>query len=222
MIPSTPTPQPLTPPNVLAAPAIADDDDGISLVDLFDTLIDQRWLIGAVTALGVVGASLFAWTSTPIFETNTLVQVEDTKGGPLGGMLGEAGSLFDVRSPVTAEMEILRSRTIVGQAVERLRLDLDVRPRYAPVLGEWLARRAKDLSDPGFLGMDGYVSGTESVQVALFDVSEGLLGQTFVIAATPSGLAVQTDDGQVLASGDRKSTRLNSSHVSLSRMPSSA
>jgi len=212
MTPSTPTPQPLPQPNALAAPALADDDEGISLVDLFDTLMDQRWLIGAVTALGVFGAGLFAWTSTPIFEANTLVQVEDTKGGPLGGMLGEAGNLFDVRSPVTAEIEILRSRTIVGQAVERLRLDLEVRPRYAPLVGEWLARRSNDLSDPGFLGMDGYVRGNEAVQVALFEVSEGLLGQTFVIAATASGLAVQTEDGQLLTSGrvgERLVFRLN-------------
>lgn len=95
------------------------------------------------------------WLSTPVYETNSLVQVEDNKGGPLGSLLGEAGNLFDVRSPVTAEIEILRSRTIVGQAVERLRLDLDVRPRYAPLVGEWMARRASEPSSPGFLGMDG-------------------------------------------------------------------
>jgi len=187
--------------SALAAPQLNDDDDSISLIDLFDNLLEYRWLVTAITAAGVAVAGAAAWLSTPVYETNSLVQVEDNKGGPLGSLLGEAGNLFDVRSPVTAEIEILRSRTIVGQAVERLRLDLDVRPRYAPLVGEWMARRASEPSSPGFLGMDGYVRGNESVQVALFDVAPGLLGRTLVIVATPGGLSLQTEDGLRLASG---------------------
>ena len=38
----------------------------------------------------------------------------------------------------------------------------------------------------------------------------------------PDAAAEKPDQGEVLAVGDRKSTRLNSSHSTLSRMPSSA
>ena len=58
----------------------------------------------------------------------------------MGALMGEAGSLFDVKSQASAEIEILRSRLVVGQAVSNLQLDLTVAPKYAPLLGSWLAR----------------------------------------------------------------------------------
>ena len=67
-------------------------------------------------------------------------------------------------------MEILRSRMVVGQAVQNLQLDYSVVPKYIPLVGDWLARRATTPSSPGFLGMAGYVSGNESLKVATLDV----------------------------------------------------
>ena len=120
----------------------AEEDDSISLLDLLDVVIEQRWVIGAVTAAAIIIGGGYAITATPIYEANTLIQVEDTKGSALGGMIGDAGSLFDIKSSASAEIEILRSRLVVGQAVSNLQLDLSVTPKYLPVLGRWLSRRA--------------------------------------------------------------------------------
>ena len=43
-------------------------------------------------------------------------------------------------------------------------------PKYIPLVGDWLARRATTPSSPGFLGMAGYVSGNEPLKVATLDV----------------------------------------------------
>lgn len=174
------------------------DDDSINLLDLLDVVIDQKWVIGAVTAAALVAGGGYALTATPIYEANTLIQVEDVKGNPLGGMMGEAGSLFDIKSQATAEIEILRSRLVVGQAVSNLQLDLAVAPKYAPVLGQWLARKATEPSNPGFLGMSGYVTGNESLQVARFDVPKALEGQTFSVVLTATGYSLRSADGQAL------------------------
>lgn len=184
----------------LQQPALpmGDDDDSINLLDLLDVVIDQKWVIGAVTAAALVAGGGYALTATPIYEANTLIQVEDVKGNPLGGMMGEAGSLFDIKSPATAEIEILRSRLVVGQAVSNLQLDLAVAPKYAPVLGQWLARKATEPSNPGFLGMSGYVTGNESLQVARFDVPKALEGQTFSVVLTATGYSLRSADGQAL------------------------
>lgn len=184
----------------LQQPALpmGDDDDSINLLDLLDVVIDQKWVIGAVTAAALVAGGGYALTATPIYEANTLIQVEDVKGNPLGGMMGEAGSLFDIKSQATAEIEILRSRLVVGQAVSNLQLDLAVAPKYAPVLGQWLARKATEPSNPGFLGMSGYVTGNESLQVARFDVPKALEGQTFSVVLTATGYSLRSADGQAL------------------------
>lgn len=192
---------PLNNPTATLPPVAAqqqDDDDSISLLDLLDVVIEQRWAIGAVTAAAFALGGGYALTATPIYEANTLIQVEDTKGSALGGMIGEAGNLFDIKSPASAEIEILRSRLVVGQAVSNLQLDLSVTPKYLPVLGRWLARNAAEPSSPGFLGMDGYVSGNESLQVAKFEVPKALEGQRFSVKLTANGYALQSADGQAL------------------------
>ena len=129
-------------------------------------------MIAAVTLVSLLISGGYVLLSTPIYEANTLIQVEESKagGGAAAGALGEAASLFEIRSPASAEMEILRSRMVVGQAVQNLQLDYSVMPKYIPLVGDWLARRATTPSSPGFLGMAGYVSGNESLKVATLDV----------------------------------------------------
>ena len=87
------------------------------------------------TALG--GA--YALLATPIYRSDVLVQVEDQKAGQ--GLLGDLSAAFGDSSPAETEIEILRSRAIVGDAVDELKLDLVARPRRFPLLGGFLARR---------------------------------------------------------------------------------
>lgn len=100
--------------------------------------------------LGLVLGVAYALLATPVYRASTMVQVEESKGGA-GTLLGDAASLFDIRSPASAEMQILRSRLVLGQTVQNVGLDVEVRPRYLPVFGSWLARYASGPSDPGFL-----------------------------------------------------------------------
>ncbi|MGJ3704263.1 polysaccharide biosynthesis tyrosine autokinase [Variovorax sp. AFSI2.2] len=147
----------------------ATDDDDINLSEWIDILIDRKWLVAAVTAFALVLGVAYALISTPIYQSNLLVQVEDA-APDAKGFLGEASSLFDVKTPASGEIQVIRSRMVLGAAVEKTRFYIDASPRYLPVLGTWLARRADGLSDPGFLGIGGYVNGNESIDVARFDV----------------------------------------------------
>lgn len=93
--------------------------------------------------------------------------MEDAKGNPCW-VAWATPPVFDIKSPATAEIELLRSRLVVGQAVSNLQLDLSVTPKYVPLVGRWLASKAKEPSTPGFLGMAGYVRGNEALRVARF------------------------------------------------------
>jgi len=188
---------PQTPQPTLLAPQ--DDEDSINLLELLDVVLDQRWLIAAVTAVVLALGGGYAFLATPIFEANSLIQVEDSKGGA-SSLLGDVGSMFDIKSPATAEIEILRSRLVVGQAVRNLQLDLSVTPKYVPVVGRWLASRASQPSAPGWLGMSGYVSGTEALQVGYFRVPQALEGERFTVALTAQGYTLYAPDGDALGS----------------------
>lgn len=186
-------------PNIPSPPqSLPDEDDEINLLELFDVVLDNRWLIAAVTACTVVLGGAYAFFSTPVYEANTLIQVEESKGGNANSLLGDAASLFEIRSPASAEIEILRSRLVVGQTVQNLKLDLSVTPKYLPVIGRWLARRATEPSNPGFLGLDGYVSGNESLKVATFEVPASAHGERFVVQLAAQGYSLISPDGAVL------------------------
>ena len=198
-------PQPTQALQPVAQPSqnVFEETDEINLLELLDVVLDGRWLIAAVTALALLAGGSYALLATPVFEANTLIQVEESKAGSgaAAGALGEAASLFEIRSPATAEMEILRSRLVVSQAVQNLQLDLSVVPKYVPIVGGWLARNATAPSTPGFLGMKGYVSGNESLRVGAFDVPRELEGKRFSVLITGAGYQLISPDGETLVTG---------------------
>ena len=183
-------------PPVPAAP----DDDEIDLLGLLDTLLDAKWLIAAAVVVTTLLGGAYAFLSRPIYQGNTLIQVEESKPGA-GSALGEAASLFEIRSPASAEMELLRSRLVVGQAVDDLQLYISAVPKRLPLVGNWLSARAQGLSDPGFMGFRGYVSGKERLKIALLDVPADLEGKRLALVATDDGYQLLDPEGQVLVQG---------------------
>jgi tyrosine-protein kinase Etk/Wzc len=166
--------------------APVNEDGETNLVEYWDIIVDNRWLIGAVAALALAIGGAYAFLARPVYESNLLIQVEDSASSAKS-FLGDAASLFDVKTPATAEIEIIRSRMIIGQAVDNTLLYVDARPRYLPVIGEWLARRAKTLSEPGFLGISGWVSGSEKIRVTTFNVPRDMEGTRFRLTAKGDG-----------------------------------
>ena len=184
----------------LAAPR---DNDEIDLLRLFGVLVEARWLIAGMTALTLLLGGAYALLIHPVYEASSLIQVEDSKPSISGaqGALGVASSLFDINSPATAEMEILRSRLVVSRAVDELQLYVTATPNYLPLVGNWLARRATALSTPGFMGMGGYVSGNESIRLDLLEVPARLEGKPLLLVATQDGFALQEPEGRLLTQG---------------------
>lgn len=158
---------PLPPQNPAA------QDDEINLSEYVDILLDRKWLVAGVTAVAVALGVAYALFSTPVYQSNLLVQVEDS-APDAKGFLGDSASLFDVKTPASGEIQILRSRLVLGAAVDQTKLYIDATPRYLPFIGQWLADRSDELSEPGFLGLSGYVSGKESIDIPQFDVPPSL------------------------------------------------
>ncbi|KQX94896.1 polysaccharide biosynthesis tyrosine autokinase [Variovorax sp. Root473] len=170
-----------------AALARDDEDDAIHLSEYFDILLDRKWLVAGITAVALVIGTAYALLATPIYRSNLLIQVEDS-APDAKNFLGDTANLFEVKTPATGEIQIIRSRLVIGGAIEAKQLYIDAQPRYLPFVGEWLSRRAKELSSPGFLGTGGYVSGTEAVNIAKFDVPSTFEDQKpFTITALAGG-----------------------------------
>ncbi|PIP03769.1 MAG: tyrosine protein kinase [Hydrogenophilales bacterium CG_4_10_14_3_um_filter_58_23] len=162
------------------------DEDEIDLASLLDTLFDHRWLIvGIALGITLLGVA-YAFMAKPVYEANFLVQVEDSPTSSKN-ILGDVASLFDVKTVATTEIEILRSRMVVSRAVDNLRLFINARPKYFPLVGAWLAKKNEDLSTPGLLGYGGYAWGAEQINVPIFNVPAELENHQFVLTVEGNG-----------------------------------
>lgn len=164
-----------------------DDDEGVNIMEYIDIIFDGRWIVATAVIMSLLIGIAYAVFATPIYESNILIQVEDSDKSA-GSFLGDAASsLFDVKTPAAGEIEILQSRMILNQAAENTKLYIDASPRYVPIIGRWLSKKATSLSEPGIFGFGGFVSGTEKIVVARFDVPRDLEASKFTINAKADG-----------------------------------
>ena len=169
------------------------DDDEIDLATYLDILLDNCWLIASITLVIALLGTAYAFIAKPIYEANMMVQVEDSPNSSKN-ILGDMSSMFDVKTAASSEMEILRSRMVVAHAVDNLRLNVSVHPKYFPMVGSWLAGGNKKLSEPGLFGYGGYAWGAEKIDVSTFIVPEFLEGREFVLTVGANGQYTVNED----------------------------
>lgn len=160
----------------------ADQSDGLDLRKLFDVLAGNVSLIAGIAIIVTLLGLGYVWLAKPIYEATILIQVEDASGSA-NNAPGDLLSTSRPKTAVASEIEVLRSRMVVSPAIDTARLYIKVQPDYFPIIGERIARRNTQLSEPGLLGYGGYVWGTERAEVSLFNVPEDLEGDVFVLTA---------------------------------------
>ncbi|OGB25652.1 MAG: tyrosine protein kinase [Burkholderiales bacterium RIFCSPLOWO2_02_FULL_57_36] len=168
-------------------PTFFQEENEPELSNKLNVLWDSRWLIATI-ALGILllGAA-YAFLAKPVYEASMLIHVEESSPNEAKNILGEMGSMFEVKTPAAAESELVQSRLVVSRAIDNLRLYIDTRPKYFPIIGKSIADNSKSLSNPGIFGYGGYVWGNEKLDVSTFNVPETLLNRTFVITAEEGG-----------------------------------
>ena len=106
-------------------PAGADDE--IDLARLWGILVDHAQVIVLVTVLAVVIGVGYLFAVDPVYRADALLQVEQRETG-IPGLSEEMDDMFGTADPTAAEIEILRSRMVLGSVVDELQLDLLVEP----------------------------------------------------------------------------------------------
>lgn len=177
------------------------DDDEIDLMQLVGSIWDGRWIIVAITLLFTVVGVVYALVQTPIFQANSLIQIEEKQPGLPG--LTDLQGMFGGSSSSNTEIELIKSRRVLGEVVDNLKLDIQASPKYAPLFGKTLARRFSgapgELAEPVSFLDDAYAWGGEKLVITRFDVPERMQGQAHTLVATSEGWALLNgDETQVL------------------------
>jgi tyrosine-protein kinase Etk/Wzc len=124
-------------------------DSQIDFRQLVGRIWAGKWRILIVTLLTIIFGVLVAFLRTPTYQADTLLQLEEKKGSLA---LPDGMSELLSNEPVSnTEIEIIRSRLVIGQAVAKLHLDWSVEPSLAPVIGSALMRYDLPFPEAGFL-----------------------------------------------------------------------
>lgn len=114
-------------------------DTRIDVAGLLRLLFDHKKMILAVTGLFAVLGLFYAVIATPIYVSGAMIQIEQKKNGLNG--TPEVINRPDSVSIASTEIELLKSRAVLGKAVEILKLDIIAKPKRLPLIGDYLARR---------------------------------------------------------------------------------
>ncbi|MDP9142684.1 MAG: polysaccharide biosynthesis tyrosine autokinase [Pseudomonadota bacterium] len=165
------------------------DGGEIDLRDLLAAISGGRWLLLSVALVSLALGIFYAWTAERIFDADALVQVEKQESG-LKAALGEMAEMMGTPSTATAEIELLKSRMIVGTVVDGLGMSVVVEPHYFPIVGRAMARGtpAEELR-----GFGGYAWGGEHIDVPTFEVPLDYVGLTFEIVAVEGGYRLELE-----------------------------
>ncbi|MDQ9010691.1 polysaccharide biosynthesis tyrosine autokinase [Acinetobacter gerneri] len=120
-------------------------EDTIDLKELFFSLIAQWKLIALCIILSVICALLYLRVTPKVYSVDAMVQVEESKGTS-AALLGDLSKIAgEQKSPADPEIEILKSRLVLGQVIRNLNLDIKVIDKNNSILNKFIAGNGEAL-----------------------------------------------------------------------------
>ncbi|WP_035475126.1 polysaccharide biosynthesis tyrosine autokinase [Burkholderia sp. WSM2230] len=189
----------------MAGPLRTEEED-VVLGQLVQVIIDDIWWLIAIAAAVVAIAGAYCVLAKPIYSADAHVRVEQADNTSQALTQTQTGAAITSGSsslPTDAEIEIIKSRGVVGPVVEQMKLNFSVTPKMLPLLGSIAARIAKpgELARP-WLGLSSYAWGGEVADVDSIDVLPALEGQKLTMKALEGGrYELYAENGALLLRG---------------------
>ena len=119
----------------------ADDEKEIDLREYIGTILDGWPWILLFAIIGLLLATYFAWKAPNVYQATSLMRVEQSQNmAPQAFMEQQMASSGSALKAVSAEAAVIRSRSVISDAVDKLHLRVRATPDYFPVIGEPIAR----------------------------------------------------------------------------------
>jgi len=162
-------------------------DGDIDLLQLIDTFLNGKWLILFFMLITTLLAFIYAFGQPATYRADALVQVE-AKTAVVPGIEDLAGFGGDDTS-IGAELELIKSRRILGQAVDALSLDIIAYPNKIPLLSHLHQRFFSPDNSHKFPAIwetfdkftTQYAWGNENIKVSRLDVPDRFLNKPLTV-----------------------------------------
>lgn len=160
----------------------ANTEDTIDLKELFFSLIAQWKLIALCIILSLICALLYLRTTPDTYAVDAMVQVEDSKGTS-AALLGDLSGIIDQKSPAQAEIEILKSRLVLGEVINYLNLNIRVSGTEDSFWNRLMAKHEYDTtySEKSVLFQDN----RNSFDIRQFDIPQYFQDKNLILSFEP-------------------------------------
>lgn len=157
-------------------------DDEIDLGALLGTLWANKLWIGGSSFCAVVAAIGYLAITPPTYQADALLQIESGNSSMLALSSSMSQLLGNEGSSTLAEMEILRSRQVLGRAVADLNLDWWAEPQRAPLIGHALTRYDLPIPDTG--PFVAWARKGDAISLSFLEVPPDWLGAKILVEKT--------------------------------------
>ncbi|QPK65536.1 polysaccharide biosynthesis tyrosine autokinase [Methylomonas sp. LL1] len=182
------------------------EEQGVSIRDYVDLLIEGRKTILLALAAVLSVTAVYLVLAPRTYKADALLRIDKNKALLATTIRSEANSAStEAENPrAQREVEILRSRSVLGKVVEDLNLMVEYSPRYFPVIGETLARKHdkhEGIAQPWW-GFSRWAWGGEQLKIDQFEVPDRYLHKEFTLIALEEGrFQLRGPKDQALAEG---------------------
>ncbi|MCA7975626.1 lipopolysaccharide biosynthesis protein [Burkholderia cepacia] len=178
----------------------------LSPIDLLENVLDNGRLFAAVFAACLLLAIVYAIAATPVYSADTLIQIEENKASALGSLSSISKALDIQNSAVIGEIDIVRSRSVVVEAMNATAAQTEVSvenrfPIVGGLIGAFLPKGANGLVDAP-PGMSSWAWGGERLELRTFDVPSAQIGKALELDYLDGNrFRLKDRSGQVVLNG---------------------
>jgi tyrosine-protein kinase Etk/Wzc len=186
------------------------EEEDVVLGQLIQTIIDDVWWLVAIAATIVAIAGVYCYIAKPVYSADAHVRVEPQDNTSQALTQNQTGAAITTGAgggsaslPTDAEIEIIKSRGVLGPVVQQMKLNFTVAPKTFPFLGRLAARlhHSDGLAKPWF-GLKSYAWGGEQAVVDSVEVTPELEGKQLTMTALAGNqYELRTPEGQLLLRG---------------------
>ena len=181
-------------------------EHSVSIRDYVDLLVEGKKTILSVLALVLTVTVIYLVLAPRTYKADALLRIDKNKALLAANLHGDNNATpAEAESPrAQREVEILRSRSVLGKVVEDLNLTVETTPHYFPIIGETLARRhdVHDGVSNAWWGFGRWAWGGEKLKITAFSVPDRYLDKAFTLVALEQGRFQLLDPkGNALAEG---------------------
>lgn len=177
----------------------------LSLPEVFHALAADWRKIAAVTAGALLLAVAYVVITPKVYYADSVIKLEniaDRRGAHNAPSLMEAEGSFDRATNIPAAISLIKSRMVLGEAVDRLSMQVVSSPVMFPVVGDLVASRVErpDYPVPEVLGAYGFKN--ERLEIGAFEVPEALEDVSFsVTVGTDDRFVFSDESGKRIGEG---------------------